>query len=387
MKLLRTLRPILEPNLGHITALASLALVVIGVLAIDVATDGGTAVGKQLMFVPLGFGLLVLIALPHHRRICDMATPLMIVTLIMLVIVLIPFMPQFLVPMRNGARRWFNLGIVLFQPSELAKIVFVLALARYLRYRENYRTVRGLVQPLLLAFLPMALILVEPDLGTAMIFLPVLFAMLLAAGAKIRHLAMIITLGLVLCPAMYPLLKPHQKARVNDVIARMLGDNRHEQGISFQGKTATTLVGAGGPVGRSPEHAANLVRFNRLPEAHNDMIFAVICTRWGMLGGLIVIGLYMVLMATGLAVAALNKDPFARLVVVGVVTIIFTQVVINVGMNLGILPITGMTLPLMSYGGSSLLANFAMIGLIVNAGAHRPVGLARPSFEFATSAA
>ena len=125
-----------------------------------------------------------------------------------------------------------------------------------------------------------------------------------------------------------------------------------------------------------------VLRYNRLPEAHNDMIFAVICARWGTLGGLAVIGLYMLLVASALLVAAVHKDPYARLVIVGVTAIIFSQVIVNIGMTIGLVPITGMTLPLVSYGGSSLLVNLAMVGLVLNIAARPAKIMTRPSFEF-----
>jgi len=245
---------------------------------------------------------------------------------------------------------------------------------------------RGLIPPLIITFVPMGLIVVEPDLGTAMVFLPVLFAMLLAAGAKIKHLLLIIFLGLSLMPAMYPLLRPHQKARIVSMISQVQGDTRHRDTTGFQSYKAITATGAGQTVGYGRERAQVILKYNALPEAHNDMIFAVICARWGLVGGLLVLGLYMLLIASALIVAALNKDPFARLMIVGMITIIFTQVMVNVGMTVGLLPITGMTLPLISYGGSSLVVNFAMIGLILGAASRRPMIVARPSFEFSSAA-
>src|SRR5690606_16338214 len=137
--------------------------------------------------------------------------------------------------------------------------------------------------------------------------------------------------------------------------AQMRNDNRYVQDIGFQGARAMTLVGAGGLTGVGREHAAALVSYNRLPEEHNDMIFAVICCRWGLVGGLVVWALFLLYAAGGLITAGLARNPFARLVAVGIVALTLTQVVINTGMTVGLLPITGMTLPFISYGGSSLL--------------------------------
>ncbi|MDP6152926.1 MAG: FtsW/RodA/SpoVE family cell cycle protein, partial [Phycisphaeraceae bacterium] len=143
--------------------------------------------------------------------------------------------------------------------------------------------------------------------------------------------------------------------------------------------------GGGGITGNPPSHARNLLHYNHLPERHNDMIFAVIVNRWGVIGGLVVLTLYVMLLGTMLTVAARSKDPFAQLSCVGFAALIFTQVVVNIGMTLGLLPIIGITLPFLSYGGSSLLASFAMIGLTMNFASRPTAPLVRPSFEFDTT--
>lgn len=390
---LAPLRLLFHPNLGWLAVATAAILTLVGLLAIDTAVGGDPASGgaawslsgvalRQAVFIPIAFAAMMLTAAPHHRHIALLAVPLSIGILLLLVLLLVPGMPHAVVPVRNGAKRWIDLQFTQFQPSELAKIVFVIALAAYLRKRENYRTLKGLLPPLLIAFVPMGLILVEPDLGTALIFLPVLFAMLLAAGAKLKHLAAIILIGLSLMPAMYPLLQPHQKDRIQAILSQVRGDPRHRQDIGYQGYKARTLVGSGELTGYGGEQASVIVRFNALPEAHNDMIFAVIAARWGFAGAAAVIGLYMLFIASSLAVAGANRDPFARLIVVGVAAIVFTQMFVNIGMTIGLLPITGLTLPLISYGGSSLVTNFLMVGLVLNAAARRPMMMGRPYFEY-----
>jgi len=377
----RRLLAALMPGVGWFTLAAALALTVIGILAIAMVDPAGAR--KQMIFMPVALVAMLIVVLPHYRRYVDWAYPFFVVMLVLLVILLLPFMPQSIVPVRNGARRWFDLQIgTLFQPSEVMKIAYVIALACYLRYRRNYRTVMGLLVPLLLTFVPMGLILVEPDLGTATIFLPVLFAMLIAAGAKLKHIIAIVLIGAALMPAMYPLLQPHQKQRIVAMVSQIKGDTQYRSSIGFQGYKAQTLVGAGQLLGHDHEHARVLIDYNALPEPQNDMIFAVICTRAGMLGGLVVVALYLLFMAGALLAAALNKDPFARLVAVGIAAVVFTQMFVNTGMTVGVLPITGMTLPFVSYGGSSLVANFMMVGLVLNVAASRPIIMANPSFEY-----
>ena len=144
-----------------------------------------------------------------------------------------------------------------------------------------------------------------------------------------------------------------------------------------------TLVGAGGISGVGEQLGRALVEYNHLPEDHNDMIFAVIACRWGLFGSALVLGMFSLVALGGLLTAAQCKDPFGRLVAVGIVAVLFSQMTINVGMTIGLLPITGMTLPFVSYGGSSLITAWIMIGLLLNIALRRPHFLARESFEFA----
>jgi len=374
-------RPRVElANVGWICVIAAGVLTLLGVLAIGTVAPGYAM--RHLVHTAVGMVAAAVVAAPHYRWLQRLSYPLLIAVIAMLIFVLIPVVPEWLVEPRKGARRWISVGITDFQPSELAKFAYILALACYLRYRSNYRYFGGLLLPLILTFIPVGLIVVEPDLGTAMLFLPTFFAMMIAAGAKIKHVIAIILLGLSIAPAMYPLLEPHQKDRIQAMIAQIEGNERYTSGIGFQGAQAMTLVGSGQITGAGKQHAADLVKFNALPEDHNDMIFAVICSRWGLLGALATWGLFMILTIGGLLVAGLSKDPFGRLVAVGIVAMIFAQMVVNTGMTIGLLPITGLTLPFVSAGGSSLVATWLMIGLLLNIGMRRPQYLARQSFEF-----
>lgn len=371
-------------NVGWICVGAAGLLSLIGLIAIDgVPRAGGPDYAlRQLVHLGLGLSAAVIVVLPHYRWTQRVSYPLLALVVALLVFVLIPWVPEAVVRPRNGARRWINVVVTDFQPSELAKIAYVLALASYLRFRSNYRRLGGLLLPLLLTFVPMGLILIEPDLGTAMLFLPTLFAMLIAAGAKLRHITLVIVLGLVLAPAMIPLLQPHQKDRIKAMVAQVTGDTRYENDIGFQGARAMTLAGAGGLIGVGRNHSAALVTYNHLPEEHNDMVFAVIACRWGLLGAMVTWGAFLVLCAGGLLIAAQCKDPFARLVPVGIVAIFFSQMTINTGMTIGLMPITGMTLPFVSYGGSSLVSAWIMVGLLLSIAMRRQRYLAREAFDF-----
>ena len=219
--------------------------------------------------------------------------------------------------------------------------------------------------------------------------------MLIAAGAKIAHLlstaaiaaafaAAVVAASLALAQTgSYPLLRPHQVERIQAVADQFTGsEDLHKQDRGFQGYKARTLIGAGGPAGLPEQRARGLIEYSRLPEPHNDMIFAVIANRFGFVGAATVIALYLVWFTSAIAAAAVSKDPFARLVAVGIAAIVLAQATVNIGMTAGILPITGMTLPFVSYGGSSLVTAFAMTGLVLNVALRRPTHLWQPSFEF-----
>ncbi len=367
-------------NTGWICVIASLLLSIGGIVAIS-TTEPALSL-RQMIHFAVALIIALALALPHYRLWQMVSYPALAFMLALLIFVLIPQVPEIIVRPRNGARRWIHLFVTDIQPSEIAKIAYILALANYLRFRKNYRRFLGLLLPLMLTFIPIMLILVEPDLGTALLFLPTLFAMLIAAGAKLKHLVLIIVLGLSVAPMMYPLLKPHQKDRIMAMAAQIRGDERYVNDIGYQGSRAKTLVGAGRLTGVGKEHARDLIHYNQLPEDHNDMIFAVICCRWGMAGALATGALFTLLCVGGVFVAAQCKDPFGRLVAVGLSTVLFTQMTINIGMTLGLMPITGMTLPFVSYGGSSLVSVWIMIALIFSIALRRSQYLTRHSFEF-----
>ncbi|MGA1401022.1 MAG: FtsW/RodA/SpoVE family cell cycle protein, partial [Phycisphaerales bacterium] len=241
----------------------------------------------------------------------------------------------------------------------------------------------GFAKPFLLTLVPVVLILLEPDLGTSLLFMPTLLALLWTSGSRKRHLAAVFVAAVVAVPASYPMLKPHQKARVDALIAQIEGDRRYEQDIGYQSARAMDLVGAGGVEGRG-EEAAVLIRHNHLPESHNDMVFAVIACRWGLWGGVAVLGLIAAAVIGAFGAAWVSRDAYGRLLAVGIATMLAGQAVVNIAMTIGLAPVTGMTLPFVSFGGSSLVVTWAMVGLVLNVALRRPPSLApRRIFEFA----
>lgn len=271
-------------------------------------------------------------------------------------------------PPINGAQRWIRLGSIGLQPSEFAKVAYVLALARYLMYRENYRRFRGLLAPLAVTLLPVLLILKEPDLGTAVIFLPVLLAMLFAAGARGGDLCKLLLAGLLVVPLLWSQMSREQRSRVTSLLVQTpAGEKPSGDGYQlYQSKQMLTLGGWRGSFWAGD--AVDDAGVYHLPEAHTDFIFSVLLERYGLWGAALLLLLYAVLVASGLRIAAATREPFGRLLCVGLTALIGVQALVNTGMAVGLLPVTGLSLPLVSYGGSGLLANSLAIGLILNVG-------------------
>lgn len=369
---------------------ASAALALIGIHAIDIGSsatvrpilDVGPLAARQLIFLAAGLLSGVALCIAHYRTLGYASWVLYVITLGLLVFLLVPGVPTAIVRPRNGARSWIDLGPLDLQPSELVKISWVLTLAWYLRYKKNHRTFTGLLPPAIITGVPVALIILQPDLGTACLFIPALFAVLVAAGAKLKHLAAVVLIAALAAPAAYPFLMPHQKARINGLFLQLRGDESEDQDINMQSVTAQRLAGAGGATGQGQGMSRALVRYNALPERHNDMVFSVLVNRMGLAGGVGVLGLYLVWAAGALWTAGLCREPFGRLVPVGLAAFIVTQAFINIGMNLGLLPIIGITLPFVSHGGSSMLACWLMSGLVLCIGLRRPRVTMRRSFEW-----
>ena len=363
---------------GWVTLLASLGLSLIGLYAIDIAeavtidrSPSGTTI-RQAIFLGVGISAAIFITVPHFRLLRFIAWPAYIACIGLLIFLLVPIVPESIVTPRNGARGWINMGFADFQPAEVTKIAFVLTVAGFLRYRREHTRLRGLVAPGLIAAIPVGLITLQPDLGSASLFVPSLFAMLLIAGARLRHLVLIVLLATAAAPASWPLLRPHQKVRIVAIMQQIQGSTEGAQDINFQSFTAQRLVGAARLVGNTDASSRALVRYNRLPEAHNDMVFAVICLRFGLLGGVLVLLLYFIWVASALMTAWHCREPFGRALIVGLTAFVGTQAFINIGMTVGLVPIIGITLPFVSYGGSSMLTSWLMTGLVMNVGFRRP---------------
>ena len=351
---------------------AALGLSLLGIAAIG--TTEPALAKRQFGFLIVGMLAATFVGAQHWRWMRTWAWVLFAVNLAFLVFILVPFVPDSIVRPRNGARRWINVGSLDFQPSELVKLTWVLAMAAWLRTTATVKRLAGVLATIVVTAVPMALILLQPDLDSAVLFGPTLLVMLLAAGARLRHLAIIACVAVALAPCSYPLLKKHQRDRIDALVAQVMGDTRVNDGIGFQANRAVTLAGAGGIAGNGKDGAGTLIHYNRLPEEHTDMIFAVITCRWGFLGGMLLWTLGAAYAFGAFMVGLRAGTMFGRLVAVGIGSMVFLQLLVNTGMTIGLLPVTGMTLPFVSYGGSSLVALWVTTAVLFSVASRRSRG-------------
>ena len=357
---------------------------------------------KQCVFLLIGIAVFIAVNSVNYRRFGAVSYWIFGCVLVLLAYLLVsryvhelPFAPE----SKTGAHRWlvFHPRLPNVQPSEFFKLAYILTLAWYLRYRSNYRNLSALVGPFALTLLPMVLILLEPDLGTVVLMMPILFTMLFVAGAKVRHLLIIFLMAVLVSPLMWSKMRSYQRIRISSVILQSAWVREEAEKQPWLGKVlvgtnfsdrqwksdwgwhlirSKYAVASGGATGygfgRGP-----FVKYGFLKERHNDFVFAIIAQQWGFWGCLAVLGLYVIIVICGLEIAANNTDPFGRLLAVGIIAVFVVEVIINVSMTVGLMPITGLTLPFVSYGGSSLLVSMASVGLLNNVGRCRPFSVAR----------
>jgi cell division protein FtsW (lipid II flippase) len=359
---------------------AAVFLSLIGITAIG--TTRPELAGRQGIFLVIGLVAAAITTLVPPRALRNLSWIFLAIAVALLVFVLLPFVPKSIVTPRNGSRAWINLGFSDFQPSELAKIAFILCVAQWYALQGSPRSIRALVVPTGLAGVLVGLIVLEPDLGSALLFAPTFAAMTIVAGVRLRYLAIALLAAGIAAPLGYVVaLKPYQQARIDAIVAQVRGDDRFESTIGFQGWRAMRLVGAGGVTGNDAARARALIEFNRLPEEHNDMVFAVVSCRFGLLGAGAVLLAHALYAFGAFAMAMLARDGFTKLVAVGIGALVFAQMTVNIGMTIGLLPITGVTLPFTSYGGSSLVSCWILTGLLLGIGIRPPTGVEKDPFD------
>jgi rod shape determining protein RodA len=327
---------------------------------------------RQEIHILLGIGVLIVALIPSYQFIGRGSLVFYILSMILLAGVL-------LTPGINGSRRWYPIGDSLFggsggggfqlQPSELAKIAFVLMLARYLRYRKELNTFSDLLIPSVFMLIPFVLILVEPDHGTALLFPAVFFAMLIAAGIKLRYLATVCMIAIIAMAAYYPLMPAYARGRIFALTPTTQTSDPHLQRAAWHAQMSAIAIGSGGLTG-DPDGVKH-IKQGFLPESHTDFIFATIGAQFGFMGCAIVVLLYFAFFAAAADIAISTKEQFGRLLAVGLSCMILFQALINMCMTVQLAPIVGITLPFVSYGGSSLLTNMLAVGLLLNVSLRR----------------
>jgi rod shape determining protein RodA len=261
----------------------------------------------------------------------------------------------------SGAERWLRIGPVVVQPSEMAKIVMILTLSNHLA-EADMNSRYDLLMALIHVALPTGLVLLQNDLGTAIVFVGITMAVLFVAGMRPKDLLAIVGIGALASPIVFFLgLKDYQRAR----ILTFINPHADPTGTGYNVIQSTIAIGSGGFFGKGLFRSTQ-VRLNFLPAHHTDFIFSVIGEELGFLGGVAVLAIYALILLRCLQAASAAKDVFGQLVAAGVASLILIHVLINVGMTMGLMPVTGIPLPFLSCGGSSLMANLIAIGFVLN---------------------
>jgi rod shape determining protein RodA len=318
---------------------------------------------QQLIWLGLTIAIGVLFIKFGYERWIDYSYLIFALNLLMLLLVLV------LGDTRYGARRWISLGFLSLQPSELCKISFILALTKFVTDNsDRIKEARAVVISLFLCMLPVALIMKQPDLGTAIAFLPIFFVVLFIAGAKMKHLLFVFMLGAGTAPLLWNMLKVYQRKR----LLVFLNPNIDPLGAGYTIIQSRIAIGSGGLFGRG-WLAGTQNQLNFLPERHTDFIFSVIGEEWGFMGAVILLGLFLILIRRLTAIADTTNDNRGKALISGIVALIWFQVFVNIGMTIGLMPVVGLPLPLISYGGSNLLTTMIMIALAISVGLKRKV--------------
>jgi rod shape determining protein RodA len=311
---------------------------------------------KQATWLVLGVGAMAAMCVVHYRTVGRLAYPLYAASLIALLLVAVTGRSGF------GAQRWLSIGPLAFQPSEFMKLSAIILLARYFEdHKDELERPRVFALPALFILLPAALVLRQPDLGTALVILFTATAILLLMGLKLRYFLYFGAAAGVFAPLLWSLLRDYQKTR----FLVFLNPDLDPMGAGYHIAQSKIAVGSGGLLGKG-WMAATQSQLNFLPAHHTDFIFAGLAEQGGFIAGLGLLLLYAHLISRGLRLARDARDLFTMIASFGIASMIALQVMINIGMVIGITPVVGIPLPLMSYGGSSMLMNMMAVGLLLN---------------------
>ncbi len=323
---------------------------------------------NQLIRFLIGLAIMIVIAVIDIRVWMFLAYPFYALALGMLAVV------DIMGEMGKGSQRWLDLGFMNLQPSELMKIALVMALARYYHCLSDEDTLKlkSLIKPIILIALPVVLVLRQPDLGTTLLIMMGGIALLFAAGVRMW---LFVASFIALIPAVigaWQFLKPYQKQRV----LTFLDPEKDPLGAGYHIIQSKIALGSGGVYGKGFIQGTQS-QLNFLPEKHTDFIFTVIAEELGLMGGLSLLSLYFILLAYAMIVSVSVKSQFGRLMILGMVITFFLYMFINIAMVMGLVPVVGVPLPLVSYGGSAMLTLLVGFGFILSAAIHKETSIPR----------
>lgn len=355
-------------NWSLITLLAAIAGV--GFLTLYSAAQGSLQpwAAKQMIRFAIGVGLMIGVALIDIRFWIRHAYTFYAISLVLLVAV------DLKGTIGMGAQRWIDLGFIQLQPSEIAKIAMILTLARYFHGAtlQDIGRIPFLIPPVLMVLIPIGLVMKQPDLGTAMMLMMSSAAIFFMAGVRLWQFGVVISAGIGAIPLAWQFLHDYQKKRV--VI--FLNPDQDPLGAGYHITQSKIALGSGGLFGKGYMMGTQS-RLNFLPEKQTDFIFTMFAEEWGMIGSLFLLALYMMLIIMGYAIAVRCRNQFGRLIALGMTTMFFLYFFINTAMVMGLVPVVGVPLPLISYGGTAMLSLLFGWGLVMGAYIHRDVPIGR----------
>jgi rod shape determining protein RodA len=308
---------------------------------------------NQVFFVVVGIVLMIFLAIMDYRYLKSISWFLYFLGIGFLILVLVFGKTSF------GATRWIDLGFFDFQPSELFKIVTVIVLANYLSDKIGKIKLKHILFSLVIIFPPTFLVMMQPDLGTAIIFVLIALSSIFACKLSKKQILSFLIVILLMIPSGWMMLKDYQKQRV----LTFINPSNDPYGSGYNVTQSLITVGSGGVWGRGFGHGPQS-QLNFLPVAHTDFVFAGIAEATGYIGSTILIVLFALLLARIISLSRIFSDNFSSIYAIGIATIVFAQVVVNIGMNIGIMPVTGIPLPFISYGGSSIVVMLIAIGIL-----------------------
>ena len=357
-------RKVLQINWGLVLLITATAAVGIAMLYSAANGSWNPWATRQIARYGVGLVILITIALVDIRFWWRYAYLIYGILLVMLVAV------EVVGSVGMGAQRWINLGVIRLQPSELMKVGIVLALARYFHgvSAEDVRRIPYLIVPILMIGAPSALVLKQPDLGTALFLIMTGGAVFFVAGVRLWKFGLVFATAGAAVPIAWSMLRPYQQKR----IFTFLDPETDPLGAGYHILQSKIALGSGGLFGKGFMQGSQS-HLNFLPEKQTDFIFTMLAEEFGMVGGLVLLGLYMLIMVYGFAISLRSRTHFGRLLAMGITSMLFLYVFINIAMVMGLIPVVGVPLPLISYGGTAMLTLMIGLGFLICTYIHRDV--------------